>query len=68
MTIVIFFDSLVEICGGDHGCSCREEEVRSVLERCPLNVADEDVLVSVRSHGLVHMANLAMAGGLPFCS
>ena len=45
-----------------------EEEVCSVLERGALEVADKDVLVRGRSHGLILMANLAMAGGPPFCS
>ena len=43
-----------------HGAVC------SVSERCARTVADKDVLVRRRSHGLVLMANLAMAGGLPF--
>ena len=46
--------------------SSREEEVCSVLERCALKAADKDVLVRGRSHGLILIANLAMAGGLPF--
>ena len=45
-----------------------EEEVCSVSERCALKVADNDVLVRGRSHGLILMANLAMADRLPFYS
>ena len=38
------------------------------LERCALKAADKDALVRGRSHGLLLMANFAMAGGLPFYS
>ena len=48
--------------------SSREEEVCSILKRCALKAADKDVLVRGRSHGLILMANLAIAGGLPFYS
>ena len=43
-------------------------EVCSVSERCACKVANKDVLVRRRSYGLIRMANLAMAGGLPFYS
>ena len=65
MTMVIFFLSSVESCGGDHGWSSREEEVCSVLERCALTAADKDVLVRGRSRGLVLMANLARLPSTP---
>ena len=42
--------------------SSREEEVCSVLERFVPKAADKDVLVRGRNHGLILMANLAMAG------
>ena len=48
--------------------SSMEEEVLSVLDRCALKVADKDVLVRGRCHGLILMANLATVGGLPFYS
>ena len=68
MTMVISFLSVGESCRGDHCRSSREEEVCSVSERCALEAADKDVLVRGRSHGLILMANLVMAGGLPFYS
>ena len=68
MAMVISFLSAGESCGGDHGRSSREEEVCWVSERCALKAADKDILVRGRSHGLILMANLAVAGGLPFYS
>ena len=65
MTMAILFLSSVENCGGDYGWSGREEEVRSVLERCARKAAYKDVLVTGESHGLILMANLA---SLPFYS
>ena len=66
-TMVISFLSAGWSCGGDHGRSSREVEVCSVSERGALKAADKDVIVRGRSHGLI-LANLAMAGGLPFYS
>ena len=68
VTMVISFLSSVEGCGGDHGRSSRDEEVCSVSVRFAPKAADMDVPVRGRSHGLIIMANLAMAGGLPFYS
>jgi len=51
---------------GDHGRSLREEDISSISEQDALKAANKDVLVRIRSHSLILMANTAMAGGLPF--
>ena len=53
---------------GAHGRSSREEEVCLVLEQFALKASNKEALVKGRSYGLILMANLAMAGGLPFYS